>query len=320
MQGAKARTIILQVPADLSDVRFDTAVARLCPELSRAAAQRLIREGNVLLNGRASKPSESVKTGDELRVTIPPPVEPAARPQPIALNVVYEDEDLIVVNKPSGMVVHPGAGNPDGTLVNALLHHCRELAGVGGKLRPGIVHRLDKETSGLLVAAKNDAAYHSLQQQIQVRTAVREYWALVWGCVENDEGRIEAPIGRHPRHRQKMAANVPHARNAITDYRVLERFKRMTLLQAHLQTGRTHQVRVHFAHIGHPVVGDPLYGRGRASGLAQFMRELVAGLHGQALHARRLCFDHPHTGERLEFEAPLPEDFATLLDVLRKPS
>ncbi len=320
MQGAKARTIILQVPADLSDVRFDTAVARLCPELSRAAAQRLIREGNVLLNGRASKPSESVKTGDELRVTIPPPVEAAARPQPIALNVVYEDEDLIVVNKPSGMVVHPGAGNPDGTLVNALLHHCRELAGVGGKLRPGIVHRLDKETSGLLVAAKNDAAYRSLQQQIQVRTAVREYWALVWGCVENDEGRIEAPIGRHPRHRQKMAANVPHARNAVTDYRVLERFKRMTLLQAHLQTGRTHQVRVHFAHIGHPVVGDPLYGRGRASGLAQFMRELVAGLHGQALHARRLCFDHPHTGERLEFEAPLPEDFATLLDVLRKPS
>lgn len=312
---------MLHVPAGIADVRLDVAVARLCPELSRAAAQRLIREGNVLLNGRASKPSESVHTGDELQVTIPPPVEAAARPQPIALDIVYEDEDIVVVNKPSGMVVHPGAGNPDGTLVNALLHHCRGLAGVGGELRPGIVHRLDKETSGLLVAAKNDAAYRSLQRQIQARTAVREYWALVWGCVENDEGRIEAPIGRHPKHRQKMAANVPHARNAVTDYQVLERFERMTLVQVRLQTGRTHQVRVHFAHIGHPVVGDPVYGRGgRTSALAQPVRERVACLHGQALHARRLCFDHPRTGERLEFEAPLPGDFSSLLDVLRKPA
>jgi len=316
------------VPRELTGQRLDQALARLEPELSRAAAQRLIAQGLCLLNGEPGEKSSRVAAGDRLSVTLPPAVPPDLVAEDIPLDVVYEDGDLIVVNKPAGMVVHPAAGNPRGTLVNALLAHCHDLSGIGGELRPGIVHRLDKETSGLLVAAKSDRAHRDLARQIASRSAKRTYWGLVWDVPEPTTGEVSAPIARHPRHRQMMGI-VPGGREAVTSYRVLETFRvgspggkrgqTISLVELQLQTGRTHQIRVHMAHIGHPVIGDPLYGRQRQlpQQTPPALAEALAALQGQALHALRLSFVHPITRQALSFEARLPDDFARALEMLR---
>jgi len=253
------------------------------------------------------RPSYRVRAGDQIVVEIPPAHPVELRPEPIPLEIVYEDGDLLVVNKPAGLVVHPGAGRPTGTLVHALLAHCPDLPGIGGEVRPGIVHRLDKDTSGLLVVAKTDAALRSLQAQIQARRAGRDYLALVHGAVAVGEGTIDAPVGRHPRHRTRMAV-VASGRRAVTRYRVVERFADATLLELRLQTGRTHQIRVHCASIGHPIVGDRVYGR----------RPNPWGLRRQALHAFRLTFVHPTTGAEMSFVAPLPADIEAALGRLRE--
>ncbi len=316
------------VPPEVAGQRLDQALARLEPELSRAAAQRLIAEGLCLLNGAPAQKSSRVAEGDRLLVTLPPPIPPDVVPEDLPLDVVYEDAELIVINKPAGMVVHPAVGNPRGTLVNALLGHCHDLSGIGGELRPGIVHRLDKETSGLLVAAKSDRAHRDLSRQIASRSARRVYWALVWGVPEPPTGEVSAPIARHPRHRQMMGV-VPGGREALTKYRVLETFRigaphgkrgqSVSLVELQLETGRTHQIRVHLAHIGHPVVADPLYGRQRRlpEQAPGDLAEALSALHGQALHAARLTFVHPVTHQSMSFEAPLPEDFGRALRLLR---
>ena len=300
--------------------RLDVFVAAQVEELSRAAAQRLIRDEHALLNGRPAKPSATVAAGDEVQVTVPPPEPTDVAPEPIPLRIAYEDDDLVVVDKPSGMVTHPAPGNWSGTLVNALLWHCKELSGVGGKLRRGIVHRLDKHTSGLLVVAKTDLAHRRLAAQIQERRVERLYQALVWGADVPESGQIEAAIGRHPVDRKRMAVLTASGRPAATRFRVLERFDEMCFVEARLLTGRTHQIRVHFAHIGHPVVGDPTYGRQRLlrGGASEAVARALSALDGQALHAARLEFDHPRTGERLKLAADLPQDFAELLAALRQ--
>lgn len=307
-----------QVGPEQAGQRLDVFVAGACPDLSRAAAQRLIREGRVLLDGETAKPSRPVSAGSLVQVEIPPPRPYRARPEPIPLDVVYEDADLVVVNKPVGMVVHPAAGNWEGTLVNALLAHCGDLAGIGGELRPGIVHRLDKDTSGLIVAAKNDHAHRHLQRQISRRTAERRYRALCWGADMPEELEVDASIGRHPRHRQRMAV-LPHGgRPARTALKLLRALPPMALVEARLRTGRTHQIRVHLHHIGHAVVGDPVYGRAwrLPRGSSPALRQALEALPGQALHARLLSFEHPRTGQQMRFEAELPVHFRRLLAAL----
>ena len=316
-------------PAELAGQRVDQAVAHLAEDLSRAAVQRLIDEGLCLLNGETPKRAARVAEGDRITLTILPPEPTDVGPEDIPLDVAYEDGHLIVINKPSGMVVHPAAGNPRGTLVNALLAHCKDLSGIGGELRPGIVHRLDKETSGLLVAAKSDAAHRGLAQQIAERSAKRTYWALVWGEPSPREGRVSAPIARHPRQRQMMAV-VPGGREATTHYRVLETFRlgsqtgragrTVSLLELDLETGRTHQIRVHMSHLGHPVLGDPLYGKQRTlpQSASKGLGAALEALEGQALHAKRLRFVHPITGQSMEFETDPPEDFRRVLQALRE--
>ncbi len=318
-----------EVPPELAGFRLDQALAQLDDDLSRSTAQRLIADELCLLNGAPAKRSASVAAGDRVWVTLLPPEPTAIVPEDIPLDVVYEDADLIVVNKPSGMVVHPGAGNPRGTLVNALLAHCGDLSGIGGELRPGIVHRLDKETSGLLVSAKCDLAHRDLARQIAARTARRHYWAIVWGHFTESAGEVSAPIARHPLHRRMMAV-VEGGREALTLYQVMETYsfgaqprrrgQALSLLELELKTGRTHQIRVHMTHIGHPVLGDPLYGRQRRlpKGAPPALAKAVAGLEGQALHARRLSFTHPRTGEAMAFEAAPPADFQRVLDILRQ--
>jgi len=279
-----------------------------CLELSRSQWQRLIGAGLVEVDGRRARSAQRLRGGETVRVRVPPPRAAEPEPQELPLDVVYEDGDMIVIDKPRGLVVHPAPGHRAGTLVNALLHHCPDLAGVGGVRRPGIVHRLDKDTSGLLVVAKNDVAHRALQGAIRRREVTRQYLALVYGVPVPAAGRIDAPIGRHPTRRKQMAV-VPGGRAAATHYRVAEDLGRFALVEAALETGRTHQVRVHMAHIGHPLVGDPVYaGRRRAPG----------PIGGQALHAARLRLRHPRSGEPLDFEAPLPPDMARLLRGLRK--
>lgn len=288
--------------------------------LSRSRIQKLISSGKIRVNNTIVKPSYWVKVGDRIEVTIPKPRPLKIDPEKIPLNILYEDRDLIVVNKPRGMVVHPGAGISSGTLVNALLYHCKDLSGIGGVLRPGIVHRLDKDTSGVLVVAKNDFTHLALSKQFKERSVNKRYIALVKGRVLKEEGKIEAPIGRHPVKRKKMAAGVRRAREAITSYKVLERFEDFTLLEAIPETGRTHQIRVHLSHIGYPVVGDPRYG-GRITGFrpqASGFKEAIASLKGQLLHAQTLGFVHPRTKEYMEFNAPLPEDMERVIELLKK--
>ena len=297
----------LVVPDGAPAERLDRWLAASGVGPSRAFVQKLIDAGHVPVDGRVAPASHKVRPGQKVLVAIPPPEPTATLPEAIPLDVLYEDDDVIVINKPQGMVVHPAAGNRAGTLVNALLAHCRGLSAIGGKERPGIVHRLDKDTSGVLVVAKNDAAHVSLQKQIQAREARREYLAIVHGRVREERGRINAPIGRHPVDRKRMAV-IAGGRPAVTDYEVLERFPGYTLVRAILQTGRTHQIRVHMAHLGHPVVGDPVYGARRSPW----------NLKGQCLHAQRLAFRHPRTGAWMSFTAPLPPDMEKVLADLRR--
>lgn len=294
--------------------RLDTFLSQKIAGLSRNRVQKLVEDGRVLINQVSCEDKNyRLQIGDLVSVTIPPPEEALVEPEEIRLHIIYEDKDLLVINKPRGMVVHPAPGHAKGTLVNALLSYCRDLSGIGGVMRPGIVHRLDKDTSGLLIVAKNDFAHRALSGQLKERELRREYIALVNGKVKPEVGRIEAPIGRHPRHRKKMAV-VTGGREAVTCYRVLKYFDRYSLLQLNLETGRTHQIRVHLAYLGYPVVGDPTYAKGSTGDLPP---ELTAP---QALHARRITFTHPRTRKTMQFSTPLPEEFKKTLHWLKKRS
>ena len=294
------------VTAEESGERIDALLARLLDGFSRSAAQRLIESGAVLLDGNAVKKNRVCAAGERFLVTLPALAEIPLVPQDIPLDVVYEDGDVIVVNKARGMVVHPAPGHADGTLVNALLYHCGDsLSGVGGEKRPGIVHRIDKDTSGLIIAAKNDAAHLALSAQLADHSLCREYEAVVRGRLREDSGTVDAPIGRHPTDRKRMAVTHKASRNAVTHWEVLARYRGYTLICCRLETGRTHQIRVHMAHIGHPLLGDYTYGAPSPD----------KGLEGQCLHARRLRFIHPALGGPVELETPLPDYF---LDVLNK--
>ncbi|MGA1792099.1 MAG: RluA family pseudouridine synthase, partial [bacterium] len=299
--------------------RLDISLSKLHFGISRSQWKRLIEEGFVRIDGRGIPPSHLLRPGEVVDITIPSPEPLELAPEKIALDIVFEDGSLLVINKPSGMVVHPGAGHPKHTLVHALLHHCPDLAGIGGKKRPGIVHRLDKDTSGLLVVAKTESAHISLSAQIKEKLARRFYVALVYGTLPDDTGQIQTLIGRHPVHRQKMSINVRRGREAMTDWKVMERFSDFTWMSLRLHTGRTHQIRVHMAHIRHPVVGDKVYGRDRLpQGCPPELKAAIAGLSGQALHAQTLGFHHPVTDRFMEFSAPLPEAIQKILDILRK--
>ena len=299
---------IRRLTADRDGERVDAFLAR-CGDLTRSNAQKLLEEGRVTWEGKPLKKNEKTSAGQELCVEVPEAVEVDIVPQDIPLDVVYEDDDVIVVNKPVGMVVHPAPGHPDGTLVNALLHHCGDsLSGINGELRPGIVHRIDRDTSGLIIAAKNDAAHLSLAAQLQDHTLARTYAAVAVGGFKEDEGTVDAPIGRHPVDRKKMAIDRRNGREAVTHWSVLERFSGYTLVECRLETGRTHQIRVHMASVGHPLLGDVVYGT----------KKPYPGLAGQCLHARKLKFIHPTTGRPVELECPLPEWFERVLEKLRK--
>ena len=300
------RTIIVE--DDQIGERIDTVIALTIDSLTRSAVQKLISDGNVLVNDAPVVKNYKAKSGDIVKVTIPIPVLLNAEPQDIPLDIVYEDDDLLVVNKPKGMVVHPAPGNLDGTLVNALMFHCGDsLSGINGVIRPGIVHRIDKDTSGLLIVAKNDFAHLNLAEQIKEHSFTRKYKAVVHGNIKDDEGTIDAPLGRSPKDRKKMAVTDKNSRNAVTHFTVLERFGSYTFVECKLETGRTHQIRVHMAYKGHPVAGDTVYGPKNTP------KELL----GQCLHAGLIGFIHPRTGEYLEFEAPLPEYFENFLKKLR---
>ena len=308
--------MIYTVTPEHKGERLDAYLARVA-QLSRSRIQALIEEGAVLVGGRTADKKQSVAVGDVITLTLPEPVEVAVLAENIPLDIVYEDEDILVVNKQKGMVVHPAPGNASGTLVNALLYHCKSsLSGINGELRPGIVHRIDKDTSGLLVVAKNDAAHLSLARQLETHAMYREYHAIVNGGFREDTGTVNAPIGRHPVDRKKMAVirDGSHtAREAITHYTVLERFGGVSYLRLRLETGRTHQIRVHMASLGHPLLGDTVYGGGNT----RFEKVHAALLDGQALHARALTLTHPRTGEEMRFECPFPENFFKLLEILR---
>ena len=299
---------ILTRTADQSGERADAFLARTVEELTRSAAQRLLEEGAVTLQGRPLKKNYKTTPGDVLEVVLPDPEPVDVVPQNIPLDVVYEDSDVIVINKPVGMVVHPAPGHPDGTLVNALLHHCGDsLSGINGQLRPGIVHRIDRDTSGLIIAAKNDKAHLALAEQLQDHSLARVYEAIAVGGFREDGGTVNAPIARHPVDRKRMAIDPRNGRHAVTHWKVLERFSGYTHIQCRLETGRTHQIRVHMASISHPLLGDVVYGN----------KKPYPGLAGQCLHARRLKFIHPSTGELVEVECPLPDWFENTLKKLR---
>ena len=291
-----------------SGMRADKLISAALPDLSRSAVQGLIAEGNVFCNGKPIQKSTKLPVGAVLTVEIPPARPLDVKPENIPLDIVYEDDDLLVVNKPKGMVVHPAAGNYDGTLVNALLYHCgNSLSGINGVIRPGIVHRIDKDTSGLLIVAKNDTAHRHLAEQIKEHSFTREYRSVVYGKITED-GTVDAPIARHPQERKRMAViRSESAREAVTHYFVVKQFSGFTQLRLRLETGRTHQIRVHMAHIGHPVAGDPVYGP----------KKIITSLQGQCLHAGLIGFVHPRTGEYMEFEAPLPQYFTDFIKTLR---
>ena len=300
--------ISLTAAGEDAGARLDAFLAQRLPALTRSAAVRLIEAGAVLVDGRTAAKSCRLAGGEAVSVALPDPEPIEALPQDIPLDVVYEDGDVIVVNKPAGLVVHPAPGHPDGTLVNALLHHCGgSLSGVGGALRPGIVHRIDRDTSGLIIAAKNDAAHQALSAQLQNHTLARTYEAVVTGNLREDRGTVDAPIGRHHTDRKRMAVTDRGGKRAVTHWEVIERFPGLTYVRCRLETGRTHQIRVHMAHMGHPVYGDTVYGA----------KKPVPGLTGQCLHAAGLRFVHPRTGETVEATCPLNEEFQVLLRKLR---
>lgn len=295
------------VPEDKAGTRLDVLIGQLDTELTRSRIQKLIGAQAVQVNGGPSKANYRVREGDMIFVELPQPEPLEVKAENIPLDIVYEDADLLVINKPQGMVVHPAAGNYSGTLVNALLEHCHDLSGINGVIRPGIVHRIDKDTSGLLVVAKNDKAHLDLARQLKDHTASRKYLALVHGNIAEPAGVVDAPIGRDPKDRKKMAVVTRNAKPAVTRYNVLERFGEYTLVECCLETGRTHQIRVHMAFLGHPVAGDPVYGP----------RRNPLNLQGQALHAYSLQFTHPSGGRPMEFTVELPPDFQDLIDKLR---
>lgn len=312
--GAEARTA--QLSAEAAGWRLDRALAAAIPTLSRERLKALVSAGAVEVEGRQERdPSRKMKGGEAVQVLVPEARQPETIGQDIPIDIVFEDEHLLVVDKPAGLVVHPAAGNLDGTLVNALLHHCAgRLSGIGGVARPGIVHRIDKDTSGLLVVAKTDRAHAGLAAQFQKHTIGRRYKAVVSGLPTPPAGRIETHLDRSDANRQKISVvEAPRGRHAITHYRVLQPLTKSALVECRLETGRTHQVRVHMAHIGHPLVGDPVYGQGR---LADICKRL--GFHRQALHAARLEFEHPIGGEILAFESPTPDDIQQLLIALQQ--
>ena len=315
------RTLAFTAEAEAGG-RLDRVLVERLPDLTRSAIQRLIDEGHVRVDGQRVKSGHKLRPGERVSVVVPPVRPTDLTPEPIPLDVVFEDADLLVINKPKGLVVHPAPGHASGTLVHAVLAHAgEELSGIGGEERPGIVHRLDRDTSGLILVAKTDLAHESLQRQIGARTVERRYLALVRGSPKFERAEVDAAIGRHPVDRKRMAvlpATVqPPPRPALTELKILERFPGFALLEARLQTGRTHQIRVHCAYIGHPVVGDPVYGpRLRDPQIPLSLRRAIEALEGQALHAYSLAFDHPRTGERLTFTTPPPADTQALLAAL----
>ena len=300
--------ILLRASEESKNQRLDAFLASSLDGLTRSQATRLIESGEVAVNGRAVGKSYKLAGGEDIAVTLPEPEPVEAVPQDIPLDVVYEDADVIVVNKPSGMVVHPAPGHPDGTLVNALLYHCAgTLSGIGGALRPGIVHRIDRDTSGLIIAAKNDAAHQYLSAQLADHTLARTYECIVVGALREDRGTVDAPIARHPTDRKRMAV-VAGGREAVTHWEVIARYPGYTHVRCRLETGRTHQIRVHMAYIGHPILGDTVYGA----------KKEVPGLTGQCLHAVGLRFLHPRTHEVVELSCPLPDEFTRMLKKIRK--
>mgnify|MGYP004588505461 CR=1 FL=1 len=304
---AEERFDFLAEDTDIGE-RIDRFLQKHFPERSRSALQKLTADGHVSVNGRSVSKNYKLSGGDTVSLIIPEPKELDVLPERIPLDIVYEDNDLVVVNKPKGIVVHPAPGNLSGTLVNALLYHCKnELSGINGVIRPGIVHRIDKDTSGLLMVAKSDKAHLSLAKQIKEHSFDRVYETVVYGTFREDSGTVDAPIGRHPVDRKKMAVTDLHSRDAITHFQVLERFSGFTHLRVTLETGRTHQIRVHMAYIGHPVAGDPVYGP----------KKVITELDGQCLHAKVIGFTHPTTGERMIFESELPDYFVRFLNKLK---
>ena len=295
-----------KIVVDEDNVRLDAYIAKKCSDISRTTVQRLVNEGNLLVNGDIKKISYKVQVGDEIEINVPEAQEIDLKPENIPIEVMYEDNDIIVVNKPKGLVVHPANGNPDGTLVNAIMALCKDsLSGIGGEIRPGIVHRLDKDTSGLLIVAKNDKAHMNMSKQIKDREVKKIYIALVKGNIGEDEATINMPIGRSTKDRKKMAVR-KDGKEAVTHFKVLKRYHNYTLLEVKIDTGRTHQIRVHMAEIGHPVVGDMVYSNGKNE----------FGVEGQMLHAKSLDFKHPITGKQMHLEAELPEYFKEVLNKL----
>lgn len=298
----------MRLELDQTGERLDAAIARLVPELSRSQAQRLLEEGLVTFEGKPLKKNEKSRVDMILDITLPEAAETDLQAQDIPLDIRYEDSDVIVINKPKGLVVHPAPGHPDGTVVNALLHHCGDsLSGIGGEKRPGIVHRIDKDTSGLIIAAKNDLAHAALAAQLKDHSLARTYVCIVCGKIKDDSGTIDAPIGRHPADRKKMAVTEKNSRSAVTHWRVLERFSGYTLVECKLETGRTHQIRVHMAYRGHPILGDMVYGH----------KKPELGQDSQCLHAKELRFVHPRTGQLVTVCCELPDYFTALLEKLR---
>ena len=298
--------VLTAAPED-AGLRLDAFLAQRLPDLSRSRIQQLLEQGCILVEGKPGKKNRRLTPGERILLDLPEPAEADPEPEEIPLDILFEDADLLVINKPKGMVVHPAPGHESGTLVNALLHHCGDsLSGIGGVKRPGIVHRLDKDTSGLMLAAKTDRAHASLAAQLGDHSLHRVYAALLIGTPRPAEGVVDLPVGRHPRDRKKMAAGVPGGRSAVTHYRVLESFPGYSYAECVLETGRTHQIRVHMASLGHPVAGDPLYGG-----------KCALPLSSQCLHAREICFRHPVTGEDMTFSCPLPPEFSAVLAKLR---
>lgn len=296
-----------QVSVDAEGQRLDVFLTDLL-EGSRSYVQQLVKQGLVQVNGKVGKSNLKLTADSVVTVELPEPQSTEVKPEDIPLDILFEDHDIIIINKARGMVVHPAVGNYSGTLVNALLYHCKDLSGINGEIRPGIVHRLDKDTSGVMMAAKNDAAHLGLAEQVKAHSAQRTYYALVHGNIVEERGVIKAPIGRHPKDRMKMAVVFENSKDAVTHFKVLERYGKHTLVECQLETGRTHQIRVHFAHIGHPVVNDPFYG----------YRKMDFPIEGQALHSYSLRVAHPITGKELYFEAPLPADFLASIEYAKE--
>jgi len=318
--GEGGLSFSFQITSKDQGMRIDQYLSETNLNLSRSQAKKLIEERDILLNEKTAKPSVHLKTGDKVSGIIPEPEPLLLKAESLPLTILYEDPSIIVIDKPPGMVVHPAYGNPSGTLVNALIYHCKDLTGINGVLRPGIVHRLDKDTSGVMVVAKDDEAFHKLTKQFKNRTVEKVYLAIAYGKFSEDEGLIDSAIGRHPSQRKRMSTHAKRGRAAITRWKVAERFDGFTLLEIFPQTGRTHQIRVHLSSMGHPILGDPLYGRKGKPGSIHdpVLKECVKRMDRQALHAHRLGFNHPRTGERVQFVSPIPQDMGEVLEWLRK--